>query len=204
MNTILKNIKKPNSFSINTKEKVSLNQNLLSIDFLEYKNNIQKQNAKKTTGFNFCFITNSEGIVKYIHPDFLSFLKLENPSIKQNCVLDWIHPEDIAAVIEYIVELIQEKTTNITTEKRFKYKNNVYLNLKWNISFFRNMLYFNIVDTSFFNINEPKNILISSSVKSKLTIQKLEKNFWEKEVASTISEYDKHIFATIAYCTHLE
>lgn len=202
LNTLLK-YKKFISSSAPIQEKISHTHNIQAIDALEVINNIQHQNLKRPLGNNYYFITNSEGSIQYVHPGFLSFLKLNSRIIKQNCILDWVHPEDVTATIEYIIELIQEKATNITSEIRFKYKKDVYLSLKWNISYFRNFLYFTILNTPDFSITEPKEIFIASPIKSSLTIQNTEKNFWKNQVATTISEYDKIMYATIRYCTQL-
>ncbi|NCT19095.1 MAG: hypothetical protein COZ75_11905 [Flavobacteriaceae bacterium CG_4_8_14_3_um_filter_34_10] len=203
MNTLLKN-KKPVSFRIEKNELISPIRIMQTIDVLEVINDIRHQNVKNPIEGNFCLITDREGIIQYLHPDFLSYLKLESSSIKKNCILDWIHPEDVTATIEYIIRLIQEKTTNIITEIRFNYEKNVYLPLKWNISYFRNLLFFNILDTPDLLLSERNDTFISSVMKSKLTLQHAEEIIWKNQVAKTISEYDKHMFASIAYCTQLE
>ncbi len=182
-------------FSVANQEMIGseplFNKAVKSVDFP-----IQQDTIKLSLTESVTFICDHEGLILFADKAFIQDKPVFD-CLEHKLILDFIHPEDVSFVIEYLVELIQEKTDSLIIEARFLYGENRYILTKWHVGYLRGLFYFypiKVPGSRQFAATKSKNTNVPSSSAQQI---------WKIEVSKTLFELDKMIFKHLKSCTSI-
>jgi hypothetical protein len=142
------------------------------------------------------FICNHEGTILYADKDFIKNKPLFE-CLNGKTILDFIHPEDVSIVIEYLVQLIQERTDSFIIEARFLLSENQFFITKWHVGYLRGLFYLYPISIPGSNSTQKESISKFTKTKPSTSAQKL----WKIEVSKTLFEMDRMILKHLKSCT---
>jgi hypothetical protein len=125
-----------------------------------------------------CFITDVKGFFKYIHPNFLKLFEGVENQFFERSIFDSKKLGDMPPIIDYLVEMIQEKRNSVFIETLFKNNQNNFSKLQWNISYYGGMLNFNLFENPVSPKQEENSLELKLSKRKLLSseIEKIYKN----------------------------
>lgn len=167
------------------------NKAVKSVDFPIQPDTINLSQSDSVT-----FICDHEGLILFADKVF-THDKSVFDCLEHKLILDFIHPEDVSFVIEYMVQLIQEKTDSLIIEARFLYGENRYFLAKWHVGYLRGLFYLYPITVPYSNQPTIKESKIQKTTFPLTSAQQL----WKLEVSKTLFELDKMILKHLKSCT---
>ena len=143
--------------------------------------------AKNKLLAGICFITDLNGIFRYIHPNLLNLLDgLEN-KIFEKSIFERDQTEGLPTIMGYLVEMIQENRTSVFMENIFKNKNNPFSKLQWNIAYYGGLLNFNLSEMPVPSKQENLSLKTKTSKRALLSAE-IEKVFCKIEQTKNLND----------------
>lgn len=129
-----------------------------------------------------CFITDTEGYFKYIHPNFLNLFEGVENQFYESSVLQKDTSLDSPSILKYLVAMIQYSKPNSFLKNRFSKFVNKFHKLEWNVVYNRGLLYFSISEKPITSIKSDSEITAKLSPE-KILSKEIKKLMWKIEHA---------------------